>query len=77
MNLYGIIFIYICLMGFIIWVNYDKEGFKGDPNLKKTVQGQTSKIEFQGHTYIVWSVNMGGGIIHDPDCKCKCNSNKE
>lgn len=48
---------------------------KEDPNLIKTVQGHTSKIEFQGHTYVVWSVNMGGGIVHDPDCIC--NNKKE
>ncbi len=41
-----------------------------DTNLEKVEQGQMSKVFYQGHTYVVWSINFGGGISHDPDCKC-------
>ena len=42
-----------------------------DPNLKRVEQGQMSKVHYQDHSYIVWSINAGGGLVHDPDCKCK------
>lgn len=42
-----------------------------DPNLKRVEQGQMSKVHYQDHSYIVWSINCGGGLVHDPDCKCK------
>jgi hypothetical protein len=71
MSGYWIFFIYVCLMAFIIAIIWNKEGTKGDPNLMKVEQGLASKIEFQGHSYVVWSINLGGGIVHDPDCKCK------
>lgn len=29
------------------------------------------KINFQGHTYILWSGWKNDGCFHDPDCKCK------
>jgi len=41
-----------------------------DTNLEKAKQGMVSKIEYQGHSYVVWGVNLGGGITHDPDCNC-------
>ena len=41
-----------------------------DPNLETAAQGKVSKIEYKDHTYVVWSINFGGGIVHDPDCKC-------
>ncbi len=41
-----------------------------DPNLEKAIQGKVSKIEYKNHYYVVWSINFGGGIVHDPDCKC-------
>lgn len=31
--------------------------------------GYLSKVEFSGHTYILFSGN-GTGMTHDPDCKC-------
>ncbi len=61
---------FILLLIFCIYMSY-ADGSLQDPNLTKTVQGHASKIEFQGHSYVVWSVNLGGGIVHDPDCKCR------
>lgn len=29
-----------------------------------------SKVEFEGHTYIVLE-DTGIGLLHDPDCKCQ------
>lgn len=52
-----------------------KINYKPDPNLQKVEQGKASKIEYQGHSYVVWSINLGGGIVHDPDCKCHHNGN--
>jgi hypothetical protein len=43
----------------------------GDPNLEKVEQGKMSKVHYQGHIYIVWGINFGGGCIHDPDCQCQ------
>lgn len=42
-----------------------------DKNLTRVEQGLMSKVSYQGHTYIVWSVNLGGGMTHDPDCNCR------
>ena len=34
--------------------------------------GHITKIEFEGHRYIVYSNSHGGvGLAHDPDCSCK------
>ena len=33
--------------------------------------GQMSKVFYGDHSYIIWGINAGGGIVHDPDCKCK------
>ena len=41
-----------------------------DKNLEKVEQGLISKVTYKGHTYVVWSINLGGGITHDPDCEC-------
>lgn len=41
-----------------------------DENLQKVEQGQASIIHYQNHSYVVWSLNSGGGICHNPDCKC-------
>lgn len=41
-----------------------------DKNLQKVEQGSMSIVTYHDHTYIVWSINMGGGIVHDPDCEC-------
>lgn len=43
---------------------------KKDENLQEVEQGKASKINYQGHSYVVWSINFGGGIVHDPDCEC-------
>lgn len=29
------------------------------------------KVNYQGHTYVGWTCNLGSGLIHDPDCKCR------
>ena len=33
--------------------------------------GHITKIEFEGHRYIVYSNGYGVGLTHDPDCSCK------
>jgi hypothetical protein len=43
---------------------------KKDENLQRVEQGSASKIFYQNHSYVVWSINSGGGIVHDPDCQC-------
>ena len=42
-----------------------------DPNLKKVEQGKMSVVHYNDHSYIVWSINAGGGFVHDPDCRCR------
>jgi len=44
---------------------------KTDKNLEKVSQGHMSKTFYQGHSYILWGINTGGGCVHDPDCPCK------
>lgn len=34
-------------------------------------RGKITTFEYRGHSYIAWSINSGGGLVHDPDCKCK------
>ncbi len=43
---------------------------KKDKNLERVAQGKMSLVEYKNHTYVVWSINLGGGIVHDPDCIC-------
>lgn len=52
-----------------------KANYKPDPNLERVQQGKASKIVYQDHSYVVWSINLGGGIVHDPDCKCHFKGN--
>lgn len=33
--------------------------------------GVLSICEFEGHKYILFNYDRGGGIIHHPDCNCK------
>lgn len=33
--------------------------------------GRISKFEFEGHSYVGWTCNLGSGLVHDPDCICK------
>tara|TARA_R110000868_G_scaffold383225_1_gene650019 strand:+ start:971 stop:1219 length:249 start_codon:yes stop_codon:yes gene_type:complete len=42
-----------------------------DKNLQCVEQGKMSVVTYKNHSYIVWSINFGGGICHDPDCKCQ------
>jgi hypothetical protein len=49
---------------------------KEDPNLARMPHsnGSMTKLEFQGHSYVGWSCNLGSGLVHDPDCQChNCN----
>ncbi len=41
-----------------------------DVNLQKVEQGSMTTLNYKGHSYIAWAINMGGGIVHDPDCEC-------
>lgn len=38
--------------------------------VEKLNHGRASKIEFSGHSYVVWQQNLSDCIVHDPDCKC-------
>lgn len=33
--------------------------------------GSISSCEFEGHKYVLYNADRGGGIVHHPDCKCK------
>ena len=46
-----------------------------DSNLKKVAQGKMSKVFYEEHSYVIWGINSGGGIVHDPECKCKIKEN--
>lgn len=44
-----------------------------DPYLKKLSyrNGFVTKIEYEDHTYVCWSCNLGSSMVHDPECKCR------
>ncbi len=68
--LFPVFFFGIFLFIMAILNMYSPSSISTDPNLKKVEQGQMSKVTYNDHTYIVWSINLGGGLVHDPDCKC-------
>lgn len=49
-----------------------------EERVEALIKGQTSRFDFEGHTYILrtWSnygTNSGhgyAGMVHDPDCEC-------
>lgn len=47
--------------------------YEKDSNLEKLPysNGRMTKLEYQGHSYVAWAVNFGGGLVHDPDCSCR------
>lgn len=67
----GYISLFILFIIIVIFLEKknDKKSFN-DKNLEKVEQGMMSRVSYQGHSYIVWSINAGGGCTHDPDCKC-------
>ena len=67
LGIFGVVCLYLFVMACVM---FSINTYKEDPNLTKVEQGLASKIEFQGHTYVVWSINYGGGMVHDPDCTC-------
>ena len=54
------------VLALIIYANH--ESLKKD--VCKVQHGRASKIEFDGHSYVVWQQNISDCIVHDPDCKC-------
>ena len=66
--LFPLAVLYTILLGFCIYKAYTEE--PKDKNLQRVEQGQMSIVTYQDHSYIVWSINLGGGICHNPDCEC-------
>lgn len=66
-------YIFIPIIAFLILNFFSScESHKSkDKNLKKVEQGLMSKVHYENHSYIVWSINAGGGIVHDPNCQCE------
>lgn len=60
--IYGLLFFILILVGSI--------SSNSDENLQRVEQGRMSKVTYKEHSYVVWSVNSGGGMTHDPDCPC-------
>lgn len=60
---------YVIFCGLVLTLSYSS--VSSDPNLKKVEQGKASKITYNDHSYVVWNINLGGGIVHDPDCQCR------
>lgn len=67
-------FLSFILIFFSIYMSHNDEK---DINLEKAKHGMISVIEYKGHSYIIWGINAGGGIVHDPDCKCSSKEKKE
>lgn len=72
MGYFFLLFTIICCFLVVYSLNNCKSE---DKNLQNVEQGKASKITYQGHSYVVWSINLGGGIVHDPDCPCN-NANR-
>ena len=36
----------------------------------KGLEDRTKKIEYSGHSYIVFSDGYSFDVVHDPDCEC-------
>lgn len=66
----------IISLSFMVVALFLPDSFDRDKNLRKVEQGMMSKVRYQNHTYVVWSINFGGGIIHDPDCECMKKGDK-
>ena len=67
----GYIIFFIWLL-FAIFMFYISDNIKPkDKNLQNVEQGKMSIVNYQRHSYIVWSINCGGGICHNPDCECQ------
>lgn len=66
---------YVFLIPFIIffvgmaYISYSSEGLVKSPVFKLS-HGIASKVEFEGHSYVIWQQNWTDCIIHDPDCQC-------
>ena len=52
---------------FLLWINSNSESHYTQLQNHK---GKIAKFEFDGHSYIGWTCNLGAGLVHDPDCKC-------
>ena len=65
------IYFIMMLMPILICILTSTSSCSNDTNLKKVEQGHMSIVTYKKHTYVVWSINAGGGIVHDPDCICK------
>ena len=61
------------IIGFILimvgLLSYNEMSIK-DKNCKRVEHGTMTILNYKGHSYVAWSINMGGGIVHDPDCQC-------
>ena len=58
----------IILFGFGIYKAATKPSNK--PEVVNVKHGIASKVDFDGHSYVVWQQNWSDCILHDPDCKC-------
>jgi len=61
---------FILLVLFCFYMSFQEEKKEECNEVKKLVHGRASKVEFDGHTYVVWQQNFTDCILHDPDCKC-------
>lgn len=55
---------------FVVFCLYMASIDKRNDDVIKLRHGKASKIEFEGHSYVVWQQNISDCIIHDPDCSC-------
>jgi hypothetical protein len=59
-----LVFVICCL-----FIAYREDQDK-NKDVVKVRHGIISKIEFEGHSYVVWQQNVSDCIFHDPDCTC-------
>lgn len=45
--------------------------------LRARVHGYVDKIEYEGHTFLIFTDGSGLAVTHDPNCECNKNKNKQ
>lgn len=65
----GIILLFILSFCFYKMLTEEKAYIRVYP-VEKVGRGKASKMEYCGHSYVVWQQNWSDCLIHDPDCKC-------
>lgn len=68
------------IIAWIVFVSVAIYLSKGDEKkyeIEKVDHGKMSKMEYDDHTYVIWSSGFTNIVLHDPSCKCIKNMGGE